>query len=332
MNRIVEITTFRRAPTFRNSVERPGSACSVEPTPGADFSFFRRVMESASCPILVVAGDSAARDVVYANAAFQRLSGRRACEIQVSDWTSLFEHIRGESEPRALHVAMRAGEEARATLCFRHNDGSNVWVSAVASPVRGGSGATTHYILVLHDVTDERRARQELEHRAYHDPLTGLANRHLLKDRFEQAVARARRHNTSFALVLLDMNGFKLINDGFGHDMGDELLKCVGIRLRECVRAEDTVARIGGDEFVLLLENNPSASPEALVSRVAEAAQQPMLLKGRRITPAFCAGVARYAVDGFDFETLLKAADVGLYRSKARTRRPSVSMATAALA
>jgi diguanylate cyclase (GGDEF)-like protein len=198
--------------------------------------------------------------------------------------------------------------------------------------VRSGSGATTHYILVLHDVTDERRTRQELEHRAYHDPLTGLANRHLLKDRFEQALARAHRHNTSFAVVLLDMNGFKLINDRFGHDMGDELLKCVGARLRDCVRQEDTVARIGGDEFVLLLESNSSESPEAVVQRAAEAARQPILLKGRRIRPAFCTGVARYGVDGFDVETLLKAADVGLYRSKARTRRPSVSMFTAAFA
>ena len=292
----------------------------LETEAAAGLSFFRGALDGAPCPILIISDTSAAQDVVYANNAFQQLSGYRARDIAALDWTSLFHSIPGESDPSALRALVQQGRPASATLCIHHKHGLDVWVNATVSPVASGFGFVTHYVLVLHDVTEERRSRQELEHRAYHDPLTGLANRHLLKDRFEQALARAHRHNSSFAVVLLDMNGFKLINDNYGHDAGDELLKCVGARLKECVRDEDTVARVGGDEFVLLLEETEPQSTEAVIRRVDRAIRQPVLIKGHQVTPAACAGAARYAVDGVTLEVLLKAADLELYRSKARTQ------------
>src|SRR5581483_8254962 len=240
MNSIVARTALFKAPAVPGSIQHLDSAGTVEVPSSAELSIFRRVMDDAPCPILIVGGSAEGQDVVYANEAFQRLSGRTAFELHAHDWTSVFACIPRESDPSTLQVAMYEGEEARATLCMRQKNGSYVWVSAVASPVRSGDGAVTHHILVFHDLTEERRSRQELERRAYHDPLTGLANRNLLNDRFEQALARARRHDSTFAVVLLDMNGFKLINDRFGHDVGDELLKCVGARLRDCVREEDT--------------------------------------------------------------------------------------------
>lgn len=332
MNSILRSTVSRRSPAaYGRRRQRLDSACSDEMLSSAALPFFRRAMDGVPCPILIVDGTPAVQGVVYANKAFQQLSGRHDGELHVHDWTSLFMCIPGESDPGVLKEEMHGGEDAHATLCIRQKSGSPVWVSAIASPVRS-SGAITHYVLVFHDLSEERRSRQELEHRAYHDPLTGLANRHLLKDRFEQALARAHRHNTSFAVVLLDMDGFKLINDRLGHDMGDELLKCVGARLIDCVREEDTVARIGGDEFVLLLENSPYELTETVIERVAETVRQPVLLNGYSVTPAFCTGVARYPIDGLDLATLLKTADVGLYRSKVRVYSPSAPVAAVACA
>lgn len=154
-------------------------------------------------------------------------------------------------------------------------------------------GNVTHYIVALHDVTAERRARETLEYRAYHDPPTGLANRHLLADRFERLVAHARRHKLTFALLLLDLNGFKAINDRYGHDAGDALLRHVSARLEHVVRGEDTVARLGGDEFVLLLANSVSReSVEAELRRVRESLRSPLTLRDHALCASCCMGMA----------------------------------------
>lgn len=156
-----------------------------------------------------------------------------------------------------------------------------------------------------------------LESLALHDPLTGLANRRLLTDRMAMALVHARRNKSAMALVFLDLDGFKHINDTLGHGVGDILLQMVAQRLLATVREEDTVARLGGDEFILALWHVSDADYAATVAlKVIEAVAQPYDIKGKPISITVSAGVAVYPVHGEDADMLMKSADLALYQAK----------------
>jgi diguanylate cyclase (GGDEF)-like protein len=161
---------------------------------------------------------------------------------------------------------------------------------------------------------------------AYHDELTGLPNRRLLLDRFNHAIARAARHQKPVALLFLDLNGFKAINDALGHVAGDSLLKQVAARLSACIRASDTVCRFGGDEFVILLpELDGDESAAAVASKIRAHLAAPYFVGGTEIEVATSIGMARYPVDGNGYEDLLRQSDAAMYCDKARGRaRPSL--------
>ncbi|MDE2298044.1 MAG: diguanylate cyclase, partial [Burkholderiales bacterium] len=156
-----------------------------------------------------------------------------------------------------------------------------------------------------------------LEALALHDVLTGLPNRRLLMDRLSLAIAHARRNDGTMAMMFLDLDGFKQINDTLGHDAGDALLKAVATRLVAAVRQEDTVARLGGDEFVIALwELNHADAVAALVSKVVQAVSQPYGLQGRSVNVTASVGVSIYPTHGRDVDTLMKSADQALYEAK----------------
>ncbi|MDE2093838.1 MAG: GGDEF domain-containing protein, partial [Burkholderiales bacterium] len=156
-----------------------------------------------------------------------------------------------------------------------------------------------------------------LEALALHDVLTGLPNRRLLMDRLSLAIAHARRNDGTMAMMFLDLDGFKQINDTLGHDAGDALLKAVATRLVAAVRQEDTVARLGGDEFVIALwELNHADAVAALVSKVVQAVSQPYGLQGRSVNVTASVGVSTYPTHGRDVDTLMKSADQALYEAK----------------
>jgi two-component system cell cycle response regulator len=156
-----------------------------------------------------------------------------------------------------------------------------------------------------------------LESFALHDALTGLPNRRLLFDRLASAIAHARRNKSTMAVMYLDLDGFKQINDTLGHDAGDALLRVVAARLVSAVRQEDTVARMGGDEFVIgLSELNPAEGVAKLVSKVIQAVSQPYTIQGRSVSMTASVGVGIYPTHGEDVETLMKNADLALYEAK----------------
>jgi diguanylate cyclase (GGDEF)-like protein len=156
-----------------------------------------------------------------------------------------------------------------------------------------------------------------LESLALHDALTGLPNRRLLMDRLALAIAHARRNKSTMALMYLDLDGFKQINDTLGHDTGDTLLNMIAARLVAAVRQEDTVARLGGDEFVIVLrELNHADSVDRLVSKVILAISQPYSILGGNVSVTASAGVAIYPTHGEDAEMLMKSADIALYEAK----------------
>jgi len=156
-----------------------------------------------------------------------------------------------------------------------------------------------------------------LESLALHDPLTGLPNRRLLFDRLALAIAHARRHTSTMAVMYLDLDGFKQINDTLGHDTGDTLLRMVANRLVAAVRQEDTVARLGGDEFVIALwESNHADGVARLASKVIHAVSQPYSIRGHDVNITASVGVGIYPTHGEKVETLMKSADLALYDAK----------------
>ena len=170
-------------------------------------------------------------------------------------------------------------------------------------------------VRLLHDAA--RSHGKVLESLALNDPLTGLANRRLLSDRMSMAIVHARRNKTAMAVVYLDLDGFKQINDSLGHGVGDAVLQTTAARLKALVREEDTVARLGGDEFMISLWHVSGADHAALVaSRVIEALSHPFDIEGRPVSVTGSAGVAIYPIHGEDAEALMKSADVALYQAK----------------
>jgi diguanylate cyclase (GGDEF)-like protein/PAS domain S-box-containing protein len=237
----------------------------------------------------------------------------------VEQWTqnpSLFvEVLHHEDRERVLAAHRRAhatGEPLHLEYRLRTREGNVVWVQDEARVlVDGGESFLQGYLL---DVTARREAEEQLRHQAFHDPLTGLANRALFTDRVEHALVLGGRTGTGVAVLFLDLDDFKAINDSLGHVAGDRLLAAAGGRLRETLSPAYTVARLGGDEFAILVEdpNAPTAALDA-AERLIAALETPFELEGREVFVTASVGIAL----GGEADELLRSADVAMYRAKA---------------
>ncbi len=190
--------------------------------------------------------------------------------------------------------------------------GRGRWLHRQVVPVEGG------VVAIVRDITERKLAEQRIRHLAQHDDLTGLPNRSLLRDRLDQAILQAERNGHAVALAFVDLDGFKLVNDGLGHNAGDELLKVVGARMRACLRRPDTLARFGGDEFVILLPDVPGEplSVAPLLEKVRLAVTEPVMVEGQEVQVSCSVGVVLYPRDGRDANTLMMNADAAMYRAK----------------
>ncbi len=197
--------------------------------------------------------------------------------------------------------------------------GAVVWVEI--NPVAMTWEGAPATLSLLSDITERKRAERTIMHLAYHDALTGLPNRMLFNDRLSVALSHAERNRTKIGLLLLDLDGFKEINDTYGHTVGDELLRRTGDRVRALLRKADTVARMGGDEFMLLL---PSISrledTSGIADKVLEAIAQPVPLTGRVLHITASVGSAVFPDDGEDVDTLMRNVDQAMYRAKTTGR------------
>lgn len=206
----------------------------------------------------------------------------------------------------------------------RNKNGGLFTVLATVSAVCDAEQVTTHYVVIATDITHLREAEQRIEHLAYYDALTNLPNRTLLAQRVALALALATRREESLALLLLDLDRFKEINDSLGHAEGDALLVQVAARIGEFIEEADTVCRVGGDEFVLLLpETNQSGALE-MADRLMGAFHQPFTVAGHSLRATVSIGIALYPHDGATFDDLLKNADTALYRAKQEGRNHAV--------
>jgi diguanylate cyclase (GGDEF)-like protein/PAS domain S-box-containing protein len=199
----------------------------------------------------------------------------------------------------------------------QHRDGRTVQISTTLTPLQTEQGEITGYLAMATDITQRKIAEKQVEFLAYHDALTGLPNRLLLQDRFSQAIAQADRTQTQVALLFLDLDNFKTINDSLGHAVGDLFLKEIATRLRDCLRESDTICRQGGDEFLMVLGNQDSADASTpLLNKLLSHVNAPFMVDGHELASSASIGVAVYPDDGQDFETLLQKADTAMYQAK----------------
>ncbi len=196
---------------------------------------------------------------------------------------------------------------------LRSGDTRSVLVSAEMMEMMGEPRG----LITMNDITDHKRYEERIEYLASHDELTGLPNRALIRDRISQAIAQARRAGAQLAVMFLDLDRFKVINDGYGHPMGDALLKETACRLSKLMREGDTVARLGGDEFLILLPNlRRSADAYVVAQKILDSFERPLRLEAQEAHVNTSIGVALYPQDGHDVDTLITNADLAMYRSK----------------
>lgn len=202
----------------------------------------------------------------------------------------------------------------------RRKDGTLYPKWIIINAIREG-GRITHFVALFYDISERKETEERINFLAHHDHLTGLPNRLMFKERMEQALVRARRAGKCLALIFIDLDRFKNINDSLGHHVGDQLLIEVSRRLTACVRLVDTVARLGGDEFVVVLENIEGQNDAALVSiKIHAALGQPFVIEGQALHAPPSMGISLYPDDGQDVETLMKQADTAMYQVKAAGR------------
>lgn len=228
--------------------------------------------------------------------------------------------VPAESERLSLEVRERIlrGERlVQSEVKARKLDGTLFDLSITLAPLHNPAGEVEGFLAIAADITGRKAAEQQIEFLAYRDVLTGLPNRLLLVDRFKQALLQAERADSKVALLFIDLDNFKTINDSLGHFVGDALLKEVAYRLSTCVRDTDTISRQGGDEFLIVLSdlrNVDAVTP--VLTKIRERLQAPVEFDGNELTTSASIGVALYPDDGKDFDVLLKKADTAMYRAK----------------
>lgn len=283
-----------------------------------ELRFAERVFQSTTEGILVT---DAAGSIVAVNPAFETITGYRREDAIGRNPRLLKSGRHDEAFYRDIWRSVNSLGQWRGELWNRRKSGEIYPEWLTVSVVRDHADAITHYVAVFSDISTLKFAQERIEFLAYHDSLTRLPNRILLRDRLEHALSRARRERGVLALMFFDLDRFKSVNDTLGHTVGDELLIEVARQIGDLVRASDTLARLGGDEFVLLIEDEADVSQVAAVARkMLDVFARPRSIAGHELTVTTSIGIALYPDDGDDVDTLLKHADLAMYEAKSQGR------------
>jgi diguanylate cyclase (GGDEF)-like protein/PAS domain S-box-containing protein len=300
---MVDITERKLAEaTLKNSEER-----------------YRTLVESSTDAILMLDQE---RNAVTCNQAFLDLFGYQKSGVEGQSIRIV--HPSEESfraYGKATYPLVDRVGSLREEWDLMRKDGTIFSAEIVTSPIRSLDGTTTGYICIIRDITERKRAEEELAYMATHDSLTGLPNRTLFSDRLTMGLTQARRSKKNLVVMLLDLDYFKDVNDTLGHSTGDQLLRAVGSRLSRLLRKGDTIARIGGDEFLLLLpELLQTEYATTLAQKILHSFREPFVLDDHQIHITTSIGIAIFPDDGDNADALMKSADIAMYRAKNKGR------------
>jgi len=276
-----------------------------------------RAIYSSVNAIVITCYTDGRNQIEYVNPAFEQMTGYTLAEIKGRD--PRFMRVEGcdVHEHQRIHDALERQTSVRSVLRNQRKNGEIFWNDLRIDPVINVDGEVTHFVAVMNDITEARHYERRLHHLAHHDPLTGLANRTLLQDELKRAIEFAVGNELLGALAFLDLDNFKYINDNFGHEAGDVVLREIASRLRASVREDDTVARVGGDEFVLVIRDQPSTQHVAdLVERIRRSVGAPITVAGKEILPGTSIGVSLFPLDGDNVDRVMRAADAAMYHAK----------------
>jgi diguanylate cyclase (GGDEF)-like protein/PAS domain S-box-containing protein len=280
-----------------------------------------RAIEASSNGIMISEGNLNEMPIIYVNPAFENITGYSAEEVLGRSPQLLLGLDYRQPGMVEVRAAMEEGRAVKALVRNYRKDGRLFWNELSVAPVRDDGGEVSHFVSIINDITERKRYEEELELRSNFDQLTGLANRNLLSDRIRQGIAHARRTGKKMAILLLDLDRFQIINDSLGHSLGNELLKRVAERLGTEVRSQDTLARIGGDEFVILLQEvEDDQGVAAALEKIRASLLRPFEIGSRHLRITASIGVSLFPDNGDDEETLIRNADISMYNSKAAGR------------
>jgi diguanylate cyclase (GGDEF)-like protein/PAS domain S-box-containing protein len=276
-----------------------------------------KVIEVSANAVLICSAEGPDYAVEYVNPAFEAITGYSAAEVIGKSLTSMQGAGHDQQNIAEISAALREQREGHAVLRNYRKDGSGYWNDLFIAPVRDDAGLISHFVVAQYDISAVMRFEAELQYQAGHDALTGLANRHLLAERLSGAIAEAARAGAGLWVVFVDLDRFKYVNDTLGHEAGDAMLRVLGERLKGAVGEADTVARMGGDEFVLVLPGDPGdGAGLRVLQRITEAIAEPLLIQSHEFFVTCSLGVAVYPDDGASADVLTKHADIAMYRAK----------------
>jgi diguanylate cyclase (GGDEF)-like protein/PAS domain S-box-containing protein len=275
---------------------------------------FRALVEKSWSGVALLDADFG---FTYVGSSTQGLLGYNERELLQTSFLG-FVHPRDRQATRDVFVDLvtTPNRELQAELRFLHKNGTWIWLEAFGQNLLHDKSVNA-IIVNYRDITQRKATEKQLEYQAYYDALTGLPNRLLFRDRVVNAIAQAKRHRRGIAVMYLDLDHFKLVNDGLGHSVGDGLLSEVAARLQGSIRASDTISRLGGDEFTILLnDTNSTDAVFAVARKVLQSLTRPFRVNGHELFVTASIGISIFPSDGDDVETLLKCADSAMYRAK----------------
>ena len=259
-------------------------------------------------------------NIEYVNSMFTKVTGYSFDEVQGENPKILKSNETPDTTYEEMWACLMRGKVWQGELINRRKDKSIYVELAIISPVKQSDGTITNYVAIKEDITEKKRDQEHIQYLAHFDQLTGLPNRIMLNDRIKYLLNMSQRNNEPLTLMFLDIDHFKNINDTLGHTIGDQLLIEIAQRLKDTIRDEDTVSRLGGDEFIMLFPNTDSNTAMHIATKLIHAVSKPSNFDGHELSITPSIGIALYPNDGEDFETLLKHADTAMYKVKNNTR------------
>ncbi|WP_372942240.1 EAL domain-containing protein [Shewanella sp.] len=271
-------------------------------------------------PISMILTDTDSK-IEYVNSAFEKISGYSAAEVLGQSTSMLKSGLTPKSLYSELWENITCGKAWQGELQNKKKNGDIFWEHAHIVPIFDNAGVTKHYLALKQDVTQYKQQEEKILHQAHYDSLTGLPNRLLSLERLAQMIKDAKRCNNKLAVLFLDLDDFKKVNDTLGHSVGDELLIQAAARLQNTIRSDDVVGRLGGDEFIILLSDiHQQADIELAANKLLQQFYLPFKLDNRELVSTISIGIALYPNDSVDAKELLRQADSAMYHSKEQGR------------